>query len=254
MPRSETLRVVEYHAVANRPFLRSALVGSIVNPVLFLAAMGLGLGSLIEGDVGGVDYLAFVGSGLLAAAAMQTGCFESLWPVMAGIKWRKSYDAMLATTLTAQDIAVAHIAWATIRVAMTAVAFLVVMVLFGAVESWWALLAFPAAVLTGTAHAAPLAGVTASLDNDYAIANIMRFGVVPMFLFSGTFFPVEQLPDWIEPLAYATPLWHGVELCRSLALGDATLFGSLGHVAYLLVFVAFGAWLTQWRFEKRLVA
>ena len=161
---------------------------------------------------------------------------------------------MLATPLTARDIAIAHIAWATIRVAMTAAAFLIVMLLFGAVESWWAVLALPAAVLTGTAHAAPLAGVTASLDNDYAIANIMRFGVVPMFLFSGTFFPIEQLPDWIEPLAYATPLWHGVELCRSLALGDASVLGSVGHVTYLLVFVAFGVWLTQWRFEKRLVA
>ena len=235
---------------------RGSAFSTVLSPVLFLAAMGLGLGSLVDDNgqgVEGIDYLSFLAPGLLAAAAMQTGCFESLWPVMAGIKWRKSYDAMMATPLTARDIAVGHVTWATVRVTMTAVAFLVAMVLFGAVASWWGLLALPAAVLTGAAHTAPLAGITASLDNDYAIANIMRFGVVPLFLFSGTFFPVEQLPDWIEPLAVVTPLWHGVELCRSLCLGEASLLASLGHVAYLVVFVAVGAAMSIRLFERRLV-
>jgi lipooligosaccharide transport system permease protein len=143
--------------------------------------------------------------------------------------------------------------WATLRVAMTTVAFLVVMVAFGAARSWWVVLALPAGILTGAAHTAPLAGITARLDNDYSIANIMRFGIVPLFLFSGTFFPVEQLPDWIEPLAYATPLWHGVALCRSLSLGDATALGALGHVAYMAAFVAAGAVLAVRSFERRLV-
>jgi lipooligosaccharide transport system permease protein len=253
------LRAVEASAITFRSTWRGSAFSTFASPVLFLAAMGLGLGSLVDDGaqqaaLDGPDYLSFLAPGLLAAAAMQTGSFESLWPVMAGIKWRKSYDAMLATPLSARDIALGHLVWATTRVVMTAVAFVLVMLAFGAVGSWWAALALPAAVLTGAAHAAPLAGVTASLDSDYSIANIMRFGIVPMFLFSGTFFPVEQLPDWLEPLAYVTPLWHGVELCRALCLGDATPAGSFGHVAYLAAVVALGARFTVARFQRRLVA
>ena len=253
------LRAAEASAITYRTTWRGSVFTTVVSPVLFLAAMGLGLGSLVDAGsqppgTEGVDYLAFLAPGLLAAASMQTGAFESLWPVMAGIRWRRSYHAMLATPLSAGDIALGHLTWASVRVAMTAVAFLVVLLLFGAAESWWVVLALPAAVLTGMAHTAPLAGITASLDSDYGVANIMRFGVVPMFLFSGTFFPVEQLPDWIEPIAYLTPLWHGVDLCRALSLGDATLLDSLGHVAYMALFVIGGARLTMWRFERRLVA
>ena len=251
------LRAAEAAALTYRSTWRGSVFSTVVSPVLFLAAMGLGLGALVDDGgavgVGAPDYLSFLAPGLLAAAAMQTGSFESLWPVMAGIRWRRSYHAMLATPLGAADIAHGHILWATVRVAMTAAAFLVVMVLFGAVESWWVVLALPAAVLTGAAHTAPLAGITASLENDYAVANIMRFGVIPLFLFSGTFFPIEQLPAWAEPVAFVTPLWHGVELCRTLSLGDASLLGSLGHAAYMAAFVIGGIRLTTWRFEKRLV-
>jgi lipooligosaccharide transport system permease protein len=256
MARVPALRAVEASALTYRSTWRGSAFSTVLSPVLFLAAMGLGLGSLVDdgsqASLGGVDYLSFLAPGLLAGAAMQTGAFESLYPVMAGIKWRKSYSAMLATPLTASDVATGHVVWATARVAMTAAAFLVVMVLFGAVESWWVVLALPAAVLTGAAHAAPLAGVTASLESDYGIAYILRFGIIPMFLFSGTFFPVSQLPDWLEPIAWITPLWHGVDLCRDLALGDVGPGSATVHLLYLTAWVVGGFLLALTAFKRRL--
>ncbi|MGH2684392.1 MAG: ABC transporter permease, partial [Actinomycetota bacterium] len=140
MPTPRALRAAEASAITYGSTWRGSVFSTVVSPVLFLAAMGLGLGALVDdgGAVGGQgpsgpptgvgapDYLSFLAPGLLAAAAMQTGAFESLWPVMAGIRWRRSYHAMLATPLGAADIARGHIVWATARVAMTSVAFLVV--------------------------------------------------------------------------------------------------------------------------------
>ena len=108
------------------------------------------------------------------------------------------------------------------------------MAAFGAVRSAWVLAAVPVALLTGLAFAAPLEAFAVTQDNDQASTSLFRFGMIPLFLFSGTFFPVTQLPGWIRPLAYVTPLWHGVELCRALSLGTADLARALGHVAYLL--------------------
>lgn len=253
------VRAMEASAVTYRALWWSSFFTSVLSPVLFLAAMGLGLGSLVDGgeqadSLGGVDYLSFLAPGLLAAAAMQMGANEGLWPVMAGIKWRRNYHAMLATPLRASDVAIGTIGWIGVRVAITSASFLVVMVLFGAAESPWVALALPVAVLIGLAHGAPLAAYTATVANEYGISNILRFVVIPMFLFSGTFFPVDQLPDWVQPVAYVTPLWHGVTLCRSLALGDANLIGGLGHVAYLTVWVLVGARVAVHTFQRRLVA
>jgi lipooligosaccharide transport system permease protein len=223
---------------------RGSIYSSVLNPVLYLGAMGLGLGTLVDahraGGLGGVRYLVFLAPGLLAATAMQTAVGESTYPVLGSVKWLKTYQAAAATPLRPADIFHGHLLFTVMRLAMNCVIFVAVMAGFGAVRSAGVLAALPVAVLTGLAFAAPIEAYAVTRTKDQAFALLFRFGMIPLFLFSGTFFPVSQLPGWIRPLAYATPLWHGVALCRSLSLGTATLGGALGHITYLVLLTAAG--------------
>ena len=191
-----------------------------------MTALGVGLGTIVDqtqNTPGGVPYLDYVAPGLLAAAAMQTAAIESSWPVMAAIKWSRVYHAMIATPLTERDAFVGHQLFVITRVFTSAAAYLVVIAAFGAVASWWGILIVPVAVLVGTAFSMPMAALAAGVEDDRTFVTIFRFLIVPMFLFSGTFFPISQLPLGFELAAYVTPIWHGVELCRMLTLGTVEL-------------------------------
>jgi len=241
---------------AHGHYWRSSAVGSVLEPVLFLAAMGLTLGTLVDrgpGVPGGVGYLAFLAPGLLVAAAMQTATGESTYPVLGAIKWDRLYEAVLATPARTADVLAGHLLYVSFRVATSAAAFLLVLLLFGAAESLLVLLTVPVALLTGLAFAAPVTAMAAALEEDAAFAALQRFLVVPMFLFSGTFFPVEQLPAALEWFAYATPLWHGVSLARDLALGTVDGGSALLHVGYLAVWTAAGTALAARALQRRLV-
>jgi lipooligosaccharide transport system permease protein len=224
---------------------KTSLLTGVLMPVLFLGAMGVGLGGLVDenrGTVAGVEYLAFVTPGILAATALQAAAGESLWPVMAGIKWVKTFHAAAATPLSPGQVFGGYLTWVTVRMLVNAALFVAVAALIGGVISPWGVLAVPAAALGGLAFAAPLTAYSAGRDSDQSFSIIMRIVVVPMFLFSGTFFPVDQLPDWLEPLARVTPLWHAVELCRGATTGTLSLAGAVGHSAFLLAVVAVGCW------------
>lgn len=239
-----------------RHFWRSSLISTVLEPVLFLAAMGLTLGSLVDrgqGAPGGVSYLAFLAPGLLAAAAMQNASFESTYPVLGAIKWDKTYEAVLATPAGIRDILIGHLLYIGLRATTSATLFLAVLVLFGAAASPLAVLAVPAAVLTALAFAAPITAFAARLDNDTGFSVLQRFLILPMFLFSGTFFPVGQLPAFFEWVAYLTPLWHGVALSRGLALGTLDAGSALLHVGYLGLWLAAGGALALRSFRWRLV-
>jgi len=241
---------------AYRHFWRSSLISSVLEPALFLASMGLTLGILVDrgpGLPGGVSYLSFLAPGLLAAAAMQTGSFESTYPVLGAIKWDKTYDAVLATPTRVGDLLVGQLLYVAFRVTTAAALFLAVLVLFGAADSWLVVLAVPAALLTGMAFAAPITAYAATLDNDSGFAAVQRFLIIPMFLFSGTFFPVSQLPVFLEWVAYATPLWHGVSLARGLALGTLDAGAALLHVGYLAVWIVGGVLLARRAYRRRLL-
>lgn len=252
------LRAFAYWMVQYRRTWRGTSISMVLEPLGFLAAMGLGLGLLVDRGTGSatlpdVGYLEFIAPGLLAATAMQTASFESTYPVMGAIRWNKQYHGMLAAPLRVVDVLAGHLLFIAFRLTITASVFLVITALFGAVESPWALLALPVAVLTGLAYAPAIFAFSATLEDNSGFAMLFRFGIVPMFLFSGTFFPVDQLPDWLEPVAWAVPLWHGVELCRDLALGTPSFGSGLLHVAYLLVWVAGGFVVARRSFTKALV-
>ncbi|MBA2625238.1 MAG: ABC transporter permease [Acidimicrobiia bacterium] len=256
-PSSGTLRVVERELRIFRRLWRGSIFTSFLTPVLFLAAMGFGLGGLVDernADVAGVDYLEFLAPGLLAASAMVSAAGGSLWPVMGGMKWTRTFHAMVSTPLAASDVYGGFVAWISLRATISAAAFLLVATVLGAVPSPWGVLALPATALTAAAFVAPLAAFSATQDSDAAFPVIMRLGIVPLFLFSGTFFPLEQLPDGLEPLAVLSPLWHGVELCRGATTGSLDLLPALGHVAALLACVAAGCWWGARTFTRRLMA
>lgn len=251
------LRVVEREARIFRHLWRGPVVLSVITPLMFLAAMGLGLGDLVQDpgqDLDGLSYLAFVAPGLMAASAMQVAAGESLWPVMGGKKWMGTYHAMVATPLRASDVFGGLVVWNGIRAAMAGTAFLLVATALGAVSSWWAPLAVPAVVLCAMAFSSLLAAHSIGQDSDATFSLIIRIGVVPLFLFSGTFFPVTQLPDWLQPIAVVSPLWHAVELARGATTGLIELDAALFHIAALVAFITVGFWWGTRAFTRELQA
>jgi lipooligosaccharide transport system permease protein len=241
-------RVVEFRALEYRRTYRASIFSSFLTPVLFLAAMGLGLGSLVNQSsagsqaLGGLTYLQFLAPGLLAATAMQAAAFESTFPIMGGLVWQRTFHAMYATPISPRDIVLGNIAWVAIRLTMISTIFTVVIVLFGAAASPLIVLAIPAAVLTGLAFATPIAAFSATQRTPEKFNAVFRFGITPLFLFSGTFFPISNLPPLLQPIAWLSPLWHGVELTRGLALGTigAEPLLALVHVAVLVTLTAVG--------------
>ena len=250
-------RVLAYQLTAYRRTWMGSAVSSFLAPLLYLGAMGFGLGSLVDrsggASLGGVPYVAFVAPGVLAATAMQTGVGEATFPVMGAIKWQRQYHAMLAAPLGPVDLVLGHAAFIVLRVTFAALAFTLVAGLLGALRSPLAILAVLVAVLCGAAYVPAVMAFAAAQENDYNFALLFRFGVLPMFLFAGTFFPVDQLPGWVQPVAWVTPLWHATTAARQLSLGAPDWLAIAGHCAYLLVWCAVGVLLAVKVFTRRLV-
>jgi lipooligosaccharide transport system permease protein len=254
-------RVVETRALQYRRTFRASLFSSFLNPVLFLLAMGVGLGTYVDRSgsaaqaLGGLSYLQFLAPGLLAATAMQAAAFESTFPIMGGLTWQRTFHAMYATPISPRDIVLGNLTWIAIRLTAIAAIFTIVMTLFGAAASPLILLAIPAAVLTGMAFSAPIAAFSATQRTPEKFNAVFRFGITPLFLFSGTFFPISNLPAQLQPIAWLSPLWHGVELSRGLALGTigADPVRAVAHVAVLTAVFIAGAWWAFRTVEARLV-
>lgn len=244
-----SVRVVEHQVAIFRRFWRGSATFYVLNPVMFLASIGFGLGGLVDessGSVAGVPYDAFVAPGLMAAGAMLGAGAESLWPIMAGTRWVRTFHAMVATPVRPADVYSGIVTWTAVRAAAGASTFLVVAAVLGAVLSPWGVFAVPAAALCAAAFAAPLTAFAASQETDARFPLIMRIGIMPLFLFSGTFFPISQLPDALQPLCVLSPLWHGVELCRGAMTGSIDFWPALAHVAVLGACVIGG-----WRWGTR---
>jgi lipooligosaccharide transport system permease protein len=250
------LRSYEFWLAFYKRTWRGSLTTSIVNPVFYLGALGIGLGTLVNRSgttPGGVDYLAFVAPGVLAATAMQIGTNEASWPVLGSIRWTRGYYAMLATPLGIRDIVLGHQAWMATRVVSSCTLYLAVIAAFGGILSPLGLLTLPACFLIGLAFSAPMAAYAATRESDGAFIAVNRFVIVPMFLFSGTFFPVTRLPVLLRWIAYVTPSWHGVDLCRSLTLGTVHWPLALVHVVYLLAWGAAGLVAALHTYRRRLL-
>ncbi|PPK98467.1 lipooligosaccharide transport system permease protein [Kineococcus xinjiangensis] len=248
-------RLLERNARSARRYW-IVIASGFFEPVFYLLSLGVGLGALvgpIEVEPGrSVPYAMFVAPALLAASAMNGAVFDSTISVFFKLKYTRLYESVLSTPLRPWDVAVAEIGWALLRGAVYAGAFLLVLVAAGFVASWWALLALPAAVLIGFGFAA--VGMAASTYmRTWTDFEFVQLAVLPMFLFSATFYPLSTYPPAVQWLVQATPLFHAVQLERSLLLGDVG-WGLLGHAAVFAVMAAAGLVVAARRLDRLLLS
>ena len=253
-------RLCQYWVTLYRRTWRGSVFTSFLTPFLYLAAMGVGLGSFVDSNsgsaaLGGISYLAFIAPGLLATTALTTAVGESTYPVMGGFKWDRTYVSMAASPLEPSDILLSHLVLVAFRILTSCAVFIVVLAAFGALATWWGgLAALAVSVLLGMANATPVFALSARLAEPSAFALVYRLGLIPMFLFSGAFFPISQLPAGVAWVAYLTPIWHGVDLSRMLTLDSVQWLPALGHVAYLLLWLLAGWYLALRAFATRLAS
>jgi lipooligosaccharide transport system permease protein len=236
---------------------KGSVFTSFLLPLFYVLAMGVLLGGFVDAGSaqleGAPSYLAFVAPGLVAAHAMQVVMGETTWPVMGMIKWQRTYYAMTASPLEVVDIVAAQLLFVLFRVATSCGVFLLVMAPFGVFESWvGVLLAWPVTVLVGLSFAGVFHAFSTTVHSETGFSILYRLLVVPLFLFSGAFFPVSNLPTPLEWVARLTPLWHGVDLVRMLVLGDVRPAAAAVHLSYLVVLSLVGWVLAAWRLDKRL--
>ena len=232
------------------------LISGFFEPVFYLFSLGVGLGALVgRVDAGGgrfVEYATFVAPALLAASAMNGAVFDTTGNVFFKLRFARLYDSVLATPLGPRDVAVAEVTWALMRGAGYAAVFILVMLLAGLVTSWWALLALPAAVLIGLAFAGVGMAATTYMRS-WQDMDLVQLAVLPMFLFSATFYPLTTYPGGLQWVVRATPLYHAVALERQLLLGTVSL-SIVGHLAYLLVLGLAGMVVAARRLERLLLS
>jgi len=234
------LRPLSYFWTVYRRTWMADLSTTFFTPLLYLASLGAGLGQLIGHgrplpSLGGQTYLAFVAPALLAATAMQVALAQGTYEVWGARNfWSGAYRSMQASPISVGHIVSGHMLWVAVRVEIATALFLGVSSAFGTVRSPEALAALVVGPLVGLAFAAPIAAYSVTARHDQPFNLVFRLLMLPLFLFSGTFFPLSQLPSGLRWLAYLLPLWHGVELSRALYAGHFSVLAGLGHLAYLV--------------------
>jgi lipooligosaccharide transport system permease protein len=255
-------RLFDYWLTVYKRTWKASAISSFASPLLYVVAMGYLLGKFIDDDPskleGAPTYLAFVVPGLIAAHAMQTAVGETTYPVMGLFKWGKVYDSMIATPLQIRHVVTAHLAFVAFRLASTCAVFMLVLAPFGVFRSWWGpLLAFLSQVLVGMAFATLVYAFTTRIKSEASFGVLFRLGVFPLFLFSGAFFPVDNLGVVGSFVAKLTPLWHGVNLSRTFCVtgswSEVDWSMTALNAAYLLVLAVVGWRLAVTGLTKRLI-
>lgn len=254
-PTRASLLVVHSFWTWYRRNWRASITSGFLQPALYLVALGFGFGSQVTAGPStlGLPYVQYLAPALLAASLTQVAAFESTYPVLSAFRWQRVYHAMASTPITPSQVLAGQLGWIAIRLGFTAVAFTLVAAVLGAITGPAIVLSILISVLTGMAVSAPIVAYSATLENEGQGFNVVfRFIIIPMTLFAGTFFPVDQLPGWVQPLVWITPLWHGTELSRDAAFATLELWPTLGHLTYLAAVVAVGAYLGRRVFIRRL--
>ena len=240
-------------------FLWVIIFEALANPMLYLISVGIGIGSLVdqnlgEDGVGGVSYLTFLAPALLATTAIQSAMDEVVFPSLDGFKWQKSYFAMNATPITPRQIASGVFLAAMVRTVFAVTCYWILLYLFGALESDRAWLAIITAILAGAGFGALMLGLISFIDNeDLFLTVVNRLIIMPMFLFSGTFYPLSTMPIFLQPIGWISPIWHATELGRFLTY-DYAISGVMVavHLLVMLVLLITGLLWAFKNFERRL--
>ena len=252
------LRVAEWHLLIYRRFWRMNVLSSFLQPMLYLLGLGVGVGSLVDANtsstdtLGGVSYVAYVAPGLLVTTAMALCAAESMWPVMGGLKWQRSYHGFATTPLTANDIVLGHGLWMAVRGGTAAAAVSVALALFPETRSWGLVPTVFVAALVGMAFAMPIMAFSINAEMDGGFAALQRFFIIPLFLFGGAFYPITQLPVVVQWLAKFPPLWHGVVVARGFTTGNIDWLATAGHLAYVCLWIAVGIVVSVRRLRRKL--
>ena len=229
-----------------------AIVSGFLEPVLYLFSFGYGVGKLVgnvtlaNGSV--VTYAMFIAPGLLATSAMNGAIFDTTWNVYFKMHESKTYNAMLSTSLGPLDVALGEIAWAVLRGVIYSIGFMLVVTPLGLIPSWWGILAIPAAALIAFAFASIGMALT-SYFKSYQQLGLIEVFLLPIFLFSGSLFPTEILPNWANAIVKISPLWHAIELIRNLCVGEI-YFGLLVHILFFLALIMFGLFILTRRLNN----
>lgn len=250
----------EYTLSAMRAWLLSVLVAAFGNPLVYLLAMGLGLGAIVSertGTVDGVPYLVFVAPGLLISTVVMSVIGEMAYPVLGGFTWNRTFYAAHATPLEPWQIAVGHAVAVLLRFVAQSAIFYALMLLFGSSPGAWGWLSIGIGALTAGAFGTPVMAFSASRESagDGSFVLIQRFVVMPMFLFAGTFFPLEAMPSYLHWIGWISPIWHGTQLCRLVGYGSPVP-GWLAavHLCVLVAMTGVGMWLAMRVFTRRLTS
>ncbi len=252
-------RVAEYRFYSMSKWMGSVIAFGLGNPILYLISVGLGIGALVDANTGGggilgVPYIQFVAPALLASAAIQGVMDEVTFPTMDGFVWDKLFFAINATSVSARQIADGVMIVALGRGLFTTLMYLGVLLAFGAVPLSSVIPLLLSSMLAAWGWSSVMLAITARLERDEGyFALIGRFVIAPMFLFSGTFYPLEQMPIFLQPLGWISPLWHSVQLGRHLSYGMELADGMfLVHLAYLAIMGIVGMRFVYPKFKERL--
>lgn len=239
------------NAVVFRRVWLFGMLGWFAEPVIYLVAMGLGLGTYLE-RVQGILYIEFIAPGLLAVSAMFGATFESTWNAYFKMERQGIYDAVSATPVSVEDIALGELLWSTTRATIYGGAFAIVAALFGVYRSWWGLLTLPAIALVGFIFSVTGLTYTYLIRRIDFLAYYWTMFLTPLFMFAGVFFPLDRLPDWVQAAAWFMPLYHGANLMRALMI-EPDIAAAAGAALWLVVASAVMLPLPIWALRRRLV-
>lgn len=237
---------------------RTAVALSITQPIIFLLGMGLGVGGLVDdragstASLGGLSYLQFLAPALLATAAMNAGSFESTYPVLDGFKWRRTFEGVAATPVDPRSVVNGLMLWWSTRLVIGSIGVGAALLIIPSTRGWGVPVAMLASIPVGLAFAAPLAAWTATREDESSFPPIQRFIITPLFLFGGAFYPIESLPAALQAVAWLTPLWHGVELCRDITVGPFELASTATHIGVLMFWTIAGYVACRVSFDRRI--
>lgn len=250
--------VAEHRIRGFRNYYKTLAFTAVGSPFVYLFALGVGLATLVDRNSGGAlhgpNYLQFVAPALIASAAVTAAVEECTYPILLGFKWNPIFFGMNAAPISGNQIVNGIVIAVVARILPTTAIFYLVMLLFGAVPSGFGVLDILVATLTGLAFGLVIASYIATVEQDVGQpAFIQRFIVTPLFLFSGTFFPLTRMPIYLQWIGWISPLWHGTELGRVASYGAIEpLWLSVVHVAYLLALCVYGWKRTQFVVTRRL--
>lgn len=255
-----SVRVLEHQLLVYRRVWKSNVLGSIIRPLLYVLGMGIGVGGLVDdGPRGGqilddLTYFGYFAPAMIATTAMLVLTNDALWPIRGGFMWNRTFLSQVATPISPGEVVGGLLLWNVAKGLLSSAGVALVLAFFESTRTWGLLAAIVFGALSGVAYSAPLISWSASRETDLSFPNINRFVIVPMFLFSGAFYPITELPGWLQIFAKITPIWHGVELCRGATFGTLTASKTLGHMVFILVWILVGWALSRRVFTRKLGA